>query len=307
MEDSMILTEDLINNGDDNTTTNNDQMMDLLQQSPFAPLLEIDGVTPETLINSFATAFGDSDSSVDANLFADGGVLGTDPFADFGNPTAEGNPLTGGVNPWADLEIYFASTGGGVPSPGEDESSVDGGENTTTNNDETMDLLQQSPFAPLLEIDGITPESLINSFATGFGDSDSSVDTSLFADGGILDTDPFASFGDPMAEGNPLTGGVNPWAGIDIDSGSTGGGMGGADSSSGDSLTGGGMPSFGGGGFGSGDSSSGGMPSFGGGGFGSGDSSSGGMPSFGGGGFGSGDSSSGGMPSCGGGGFGGGD
>ena len=80
MEDSMILTEDLINNGDDNTTTNNDQMMDLLQQSPFAPLLEIDGVTPETLINSFATAFGDSDSSVDASLFAINAATGALSF-----------------------------------------------------------------------------------------------------------------------------------------------------------------------------------------------------------------------------------
>ncbi|MDB9322986.1 MULTISPECIES: hypothetical protein [Cyanophyceae] len=191
----------------------------------------------------------------------------------------------------------------------EDQTMTDSGENIATGNDEMIDLLQQSPFAPLLEIDGVTPEYLIKSFAEAFGDSDSSIDPSVF-NGSDLGTDPFAGFGDPTAEASPLTGGVNPWASINLDPSSTGseddltGGFGG--SMGGDDSSGGGM-SFGGssmgGGFGGGggDSSGSGMPNFGGddsssgGGFGGG--SMGGGMSFGGSGmpFGGDDSSDGGM------------
>ncbi|MDB9377718.1 hypothetical protein, partial [Nodularia sphaerocarpa] len=111
MEDSIVLIEDSSNDGGENTATVNDEMMDLLKQSPFAPLLEIDGVTPESLISSFASAFGDSDSSIDPSVFANGSVLGTDPFAGFGDPTAVGSPLTGGVNPWAVIDIPDLSGG----------------------------------------------------------------------------------------------------------------------------------------------------------------------------------------------------
>ncbi|MDB9306471.1 hypothetical protein PN488_19235 [Nodularia spumigena CS-591/12] len=194
----------------------------------------------------------------------------------------------------------------------EDQTMTDSGENIATGNDEMIDLLQQSPFAPLLEIDGVTPEYLIKSFAEAFGDSDSSIDPSVF-NGSDLGTDPFAGFGDPTAEASPLTGGVNPWASINLDPSSTGseddltGGFGG--SMGGDDSSGGGM-SFGGssmgGGFGGGggDSSGSGMPNF------SGDDSSSGGGfggcsmggGFGGGSMGGDDSSGGGM----GGGFGGG-
>ncbi|MDB9349969.1 hypothetical protein [Nodularia spumigena] len=148
----------------------------------------------------------------------------------------------------------------------EDQTMTDSGENIATGNDEMIDLLQQSPFAPLLEIDGVTPEYLIKSFAEAFGDSDSSIDPSVF-NGSDLGTDPFAGFGDPTAEASPLTGGVNPWASINLDPSSTGseddltGGFGG--SMGGDDSSGGGM----GGGFGGGS----GMP------FGGDDSSDGGM------------------------------
>jgi hypothetical protein len=122
----------------------------------------------------------------------------------------------------------------------EDQTMTDSGENTVTENDEMIDLLQQSPFAPLLEIDGVTPEYLIKSFAEAFGDSDSSIDPSVF-NGSVPGTDPFSGFGDPTAEASPLTGGVNPWASINLDPSSTGS----EDLSGGDSLTGG-MPNFGG-------------------------------------------------------------
>ncbi|MCC2692404.1 hypothetical protein [Nodularia sp. LEGE 04288] len=137
-----------------------------------------------------------------------------------------------------------------------EDSINDEGENTATDNDEMIDLLRQSPFAPLLEIDGVTPESLISSFASAFGDSDSSIDPSVFGEGSVPGSDPFVGFGDPTAVASPLTGGVNPWAVIDTE-----------DLNGGDSLSGG-MPSSGGVGMGGGDSSGGGMPSFGGGGMG---------------------------------------
>ncbi|WP_414521139.1 hypothetical protein [Umezakia ovalisporum] len=282
MEDTTVITEDSIDNSVENTDSNSrDDMTDLLLQSPFAPLLQIDGVTPESLINSFASAFGDSDTSIDDSLFADGSVLGTDPFAGFGDPTAEGSPLTGGVNPWTQIP---SSTGGEMSNSTVDEVPTSGEDNSTARMEDSIDNGGENNATDIDDNSGLTEGS------TPTGDL-------------------FSSFGDRTAEGSPLTGGVNPWTQIpsstggDSLTGEISNSTGIADSLTGSSdSSGGGMPSFG---DSSSDSSGGGTPSFGRGmpsfGDSSSDSSGGGMPSFGRGmpsfGDSSSDSSGGGMPS----------
>ncbi|MDH6057563.1 hypothetical protein NWP18_00695 [Chrysosporum ovalisporum ANA283AFssAo] len=255
MEDTTVITEDSIDNSVENTDSNSrDDMTDLLLQSPFAPLLQIDGVTPESLINSFASAFGDSDTSIDDSLFADGSVLGTDPFAGFGDPTAEGSPLTGGVNPWTQIP---SSTGGEMSNSTVDEVPTSGEDNSTARMKDSIDNGGENNATDIDDNSGLT-------------------------EGSTPTSDLFSSFGDRTAEGSPLTGGVNPWTQIpsstggDSLTGEISNSTGIADSLTGSSdSSGGGMPSFG---DSSSDSSGGGMPSFS---LGSNDSSGGDMFSFG--------------------------
>jgi hypothetical protein len=85
------------NNSGNNSSTND--LGSLLRQSPFSALLDIPGVTEETIIQAFGSAVGGNGN----NPFGNGSLptAGSDPFTGFGDPNAPGSSLTGGVNPWA--------------------------------------------------------------------------------------------------------------------------------------------------------------------------------------------------------------
>ncbi len=90
----------------------------LLEGSPWGRLSEV--TSTETVLQGFGSATGGGTTG-EAPSGAGGAGSGS-PFTNFGNPNAEGSPLTGGVNPWAAI----GTSGGSAPSDGSAGGS-DGG------------------------------------------------------------------------------------------------------------------------------------------------------------------------------------
>ncbi len=134
----------------------NSDLTALLGQSPFGALLNLPGVTPETL-------FG--------NL---GGSGGANPF---GNIPAGSNPFTnypGSTGPFSTATSAGGAAMSAYPTqayPGTAAASGSG-----ANNSDLTALLGQSPFGALLNLPGVTPETLFGSLggsgtgANPFGD-----------------------------------------------------------------------------------------------------------------------------------------
>ncbi|KAB8317979.1 hypothetical protein SD81_022385 [Tolypothrix campylonemoides VB511288] len=100
---------------DENSNSGNQSNTDLgnvLQQSPWGRLIN-EVTSAETVLEGFGNATGGGSTGS-----APSGAGGGNPFTNFGNPNAEGSPLTGGTNPWAAIN----SSGSNAPS---DSGSTD--------------------------------------------------------------------------------------------------------------------------------------------------------------------------------------
>ncbi len=100
-----------------NQSTTDTDSASLLERSPWGRVIDTTG-SPDAVLQGFGSATG-GDTSGGAPSGAGGGAGGGagsgNPFTNFGNPNAEGSPLTGGTNPWAAI----GTSGSSAPSGGD--------------------------------------------------------------------------------------------------------------------------------------------------------------------------------------------
>ncbi|WP_414583252.1 hypothetical protein, partial [Scytonema sp. PCC 10023] len=94
-----------------NQSTTDTGSASVLERSPWGRVIDTTG-SPDAVLQGFGSATG-GDTSGGAPSGAGGAGSGS-PFTNFGNPNAEGSPLTGGINPWAAI----GTGGGSAPSGG---------------------------------------------------------------------------------------------------------------------------------------------------------------------------------------------
>ena len=125
----------------------------LLAQSPFGPLLNLPGVTAQNLfsnVNPNDYSGGNPFAALGAN--AGSGAYGGNPFAGLGgNPAPTSSGASGGASAAPDLSSIFASFGGAAGAASGDLASQ----------------LGQSPFAPLLNLPGVSANDIASALASG--------------------------------------------------------------------------------------------------------------------------------------------